>query len=155
MTSNYLTKYFVRSIHSYIYTNKIITSQNCCSNIFHFTFQDLSETIISREPDILSELQTTADSLKSSSSPEIQNEIDIIVDESVVQWNDSRKSLRKLCERYQNAINIWSVYRKNSDIVNEWVDNQLNSLTNLPKEEALQQLQVGTFTSIRVSLSVA
>lgn len=104
--------------------------------------QELSESLITREPDLLGDLRTAADRLKSSSSPEVQNEIDTTVDQSVVQWNDSRKSLQNLCERYQNAVKIWSNYRKNSDIVNEWVDNQLNSLSTLSAEEALEQLQV-------------
>lgn len=104
--------------------------------------QELSESLSTREPDLLEELRSAADNLKSCSSPEVQNEIETTVEESVVQWNDSRKSLRNLCERYQNAIKIWAVYRKNSDIVNEWVDNQLSSLSSLPAEQAAQQLQV-------------
>lgn len=72
----------------------------------------------------------------------MQNEIDYQVDESVQAFNDSRKSLSTLCERYENAVKIWANYRRNSDIVNEWVDDQLHSLSNLPPEEALNQVQV-------------
>lgn len=104
--------------------------------------QELSESLQVREPDLLGELHEAADQLKSLSSEEIRNEINRAVEDTVVSWNDSRKSLRGLCERYQNAVSIWSTYRKNSDIVNEWVDNQLNSLSNLPAEETLHQLQV-------------
>lgn len=102
----------------------------------------MSESLEHREPVLLDELQCAADRLKLVSPDDIRNEIDATVDETVVLWNDSRKSLRGLCERYEHAVKIWATYRKNSDIVNEWVDNQLNSLANLPTEEALNQLHV-------------
>lgn len=91
---------------------------------------------------MINELKNAADRLKFVSREEIQDEIDASVDESVVLWNDTRKSLRSLCERYENAVKIWAVYRKNSDIVNEWVDNQLNSLSYLSTEDLLNQLHV-------------
>lgn len=102
----------------------------------------MSESFDSRETDLLGELKSSAECLKLVCNEEIQNEIDYQVDESVVAWNDSRKSLTTLCERYENAVKIWANYRRNSDIVNEWVDDQLHSLNNLAPEEALNQVQV-------------
>lgn len=108
----------------------------------HFKFQDLSVSITAKEPDLLEELHSASEQLSAVCNPEIQNEINALVTESVTCWNKSNNSLKKLCERYQNAVQVWSNYRKNSDVVNEWVDNQLNSLHNLPPEELVKQLQV-------------
>lgn len=109
---------------------------------FRCVFQDLSESLDSRESDLLGELKTSAQNLKLVCNEEVQNEIDYQVDESVQAFNDSRKSLSSLCARYENAVKIWANYRRNSDIVSEWVDDQLHSLSNLPPEEAINQIQV-------------
>ena len=95
-----------------------------------------------REPDLLHGLSNAADRVKAVCSPDVSDEVDRTVSESLESWNKSQKSLRDLCERYTHALNLWTVYRKNSDVVNEWVDVQLHSLSNLPAEEVRHQVEV-------------
>lgn len=102
----------------------------------------MSEALEQRQTDLLSELNGAAELLKAECQKEIQNDINFIASESVDSWNTSKKSLRDLCSRYERALCTWTEYRKKSDIVNEWVDNQLYFLSDLSVEKAVDQLKV-------------
>lgn len=64
------------------------------------------------------------------------------MNEAVQAWEDTRAELDALCTRYQRACSLWQQYRDSSAAVKAWVDTQMNSVVNLPPEEAVKQVKV-------------
>ena len=85
--------------------------------------------------------------MKAVCSPGVNDEIDSSVSRSIELWNRAHKSLRDLCDRYTRALTVWAEYREISDLVNEWADDRLHTLSTLPVEEARSQVQVRVSSS--------
>jgi len=92
---------------------------------------------------LIGELHAAAEPLRESCAVEVRERVDAIVNEAVQAWEDTRAELNALCTRYQHACRLWQQYRDSSAAVKAWVDTQMNTVVNLPPEEAVKQVKVG------------
>lgn len=92
---------------------------------------------------LIGELRAAAEPLRESCAAEVRERVDAAVNEAVQAWEDTRAELDALCTRYQRACSLWQQYRDSSAAVKAWVDTQMNSVVNLPPEEAAKQVKVG------------
>lgn len=93
---------------------------------------------------LISELHAAAEPLRESCATEVRERVDAAVNEAVQAWENTRAELDALCNRYQHACNLWQQYRDSSAAVKAWVDTQMNSVVNLPPEEAIKQVKVSS-----------
>ncbi|KAG5317017.1 SYNE1 protein, partial [Acromyrmex heyeri] len=91
---------------------------------------------------LIGELRAAAEPLRESCAAEVRERVDAAVNEAVQAWDDTRAELDALCTRYQHACRLWQQYRDSSAAVKAWVDTQMNSVVNLPPEEAVKQVKV-------------
>lgn len=92
---------------------------------------------------LIGELRAAAEPLRESCAAEVREKVDAAVNEAVQAWEDTKAELDALCTRYQRACNLWQQYRDSSAAVKAWVDTQMNSVVNLPPEDAAKQIKVG------------
>lgn len=92
---------------------------------------------------LIAELRAAAEPLRESCAAEVRERVDAAVNEAVQAWEGTRAELDALCTRYQHACRLWQQYRDASAAVKVWVDTQMNSVVNLPPEEAVKQVKVG------------
>ena len=110
--------------------------------IFFLKRQGLNGDLGAREV-LIGELRAAAEPLRESCAAEVRERVDAAVNEAVQAWEDTRAELDALCTRYQHACRLWQQYRDSSAAVKAWVDTQMNSVVNLPPEEAVKQVKVG------------
>lgn len=113
-----------------------------CDLSYLKNLQTLSGNFGAREV-FIEELREAAEPLLESCAAEVREKIDAAVNEAVQAWENTRDELDDLCTRYQHACNLWEQYRDSSAAVKAWVDTQMNSVVNLPPEEAVKQIKVG------------
>lgn len=106
-----------------------------------FLKQGLNGDLGAREI-LIGELRAAAEPLRESCAAEVRERVDAAVNEAVQAWDDTRAELDALCTRYQHACRLWQQYRDSSAAVKAWVDTQMNSVVNLPPEEAVKQVKV-------------
>lgn len=111
------------------------------STFCSFFFQGLSGDLGAREV-LVGELRAAAEPLRESCAAEVRERVDAAVNEAVQAWEDTRAELDALCTKYQHACRLWQQYRDSSAAVKAWVDVQMNSMANLPPEEAAKQVKV-------------
>lgn len=109
---------------------------------FFLETQGLNGDLGAREV-LIGELRAAAEPLRESCAAEVRERVDAAVNEAVQAWEDTRAELDALCTRYQHACRLWQQYRDSSAAVKAWVDTQMNSVVNLPPEEAVKQVKVG------------
>lgn len=105
--------------------------------------QSVSVDLVSRET-LVSELKKAAEPLLDSCTPEVSARVEAAVEEAVQAYSTTCKNLNELCNKYQNAAELWKRYREASDLVNEWVDSQMESVGDLEPEEAINTVKVST-----------
>lgn len=110
-------------------------------NCFFFNYQGLNGDLGAREV-LIGELRVAAEPLRESCAAEVRERVDAAVNEAVQAWENTRAELDSLCTRYQHACMLWQQYRDSSAAVKAWVDTQMNSVVNLPPEEAVKQVKV-------------
>lgn len=115
---------------------------NISVSIFFLKWQGLNGDLGAREV-LVGELRAAAEPLRESCAAEVRERVDAAVNEAVQAWDDTRAELDALCTRYQHACRLWQQYRDSSAAVKTWVDTQMNSVANLPPEEAVKQVKVG------------
>lgn len=108
---------------------------------FFVKWQGLNGDLGAREV-LIEELRAAAEPLRESCAVEIRERVDAIVNEAVQAWEDTRAELNALCTRYQHACRLWQQYKDSSAAVKAWVDTQMNTVVNLPPEEAVKQVKV-------------
>lgn len=86
----------------------------------------------------MEELHSSADSLIKTCQPEVSAQVETSVKETVQAWDEKTVQLEDLCKRYQQAVELWSRYKKASDAIASWSDELLHSVNDLPPEEALK-----------------
>lgn len=97
--------------------------------------------MVSREA-LITELKTAAKPLADSCAPEISQKVEAAVEEAVTAWEETCTNLRDLCTKYHHAADLWKQYKDASDLVREWVDEQMESVDNLEGEEAVKTVKV-------------
>lgn len=106
-----------------------------------FLLQSVSVDLVSRET-LIAELKTAAKPLAESCSPEVSAKVEAAVEEAVGAYSTTCNNLKELCEKYQNAAELWKRYREASDLVSEWVDHHMESVSDLEPEEAIKTVKV-------------
>ena len=91
---------------------------------------------------MIHELQLAAEPLLENCTPQVAKQINSLVDEAVESCEDTSKELDALCSKYQNAAKIWERYQEASSTMKAWVDTQMETIANLPPEEAIKQVKV-------------
>lgn len=91
---------------------------------------------------MLDELKAAAKPLQESCTSEISAKVEAAVTEAVTAWTDTCTNLRELCDKYHRAANLWKKYREASDLVKEWLDNEVEISQNMEPEEALKSVKV-------------
>lgn len=104
--------------------------------------QGLSESLGERESQ-LEGLRAAAEPLQASCSAEVAAEIEAAVSEAVSAWEDTVASLQGLCDRYQNAVQLWQQYREASEALSTWADGAADTADSLAPQQALAQVKVG------------
>lgn len=99
---------------------------------------------MSRE-NLVTELRNAAKPLADSCTPEVSARVDAAVDEAVTAYNTTCTNLKDLCTKYQNAAELWKRYKEASDLVKEWIENPMESVDDLPPEEAIEKVKVRIF----------
>lgn len=97
--------------------------------------------MVSRET-LLTELKTAAKPLADSCAPEVGQKVEAAVEEAITAWEETCTNLRDLCTKYHHAADLWKQYKDASDLVREWVDEQMESVGNLEGEEAVKTVKV-------------
>lgn len=117
--------------------------------VTHFFFlifwQDLRDSVGERE-DLIAELKRLAEPLASSCSPEVASQLNSQVEEAVKAWNDTRKNLYHIVDKYKGAVKLWKNYREARDDIRKWIDQQWNAL------DILEGKSEGAVLHIKVSL---
>ncbi|GLH12193.1 Dystrophin, isoform B, partial [Gryllus bimaculatus] len=96
---------------------------------------------LDQREDLLDELRVAAAPLAESCAPEVSAKIKVAVEDVERSWNNTRQTLRELCERYQDAARLWRQYREASDCVKTWAEQQLDSTAHLTPAEALRHVK--------------
>lgn len=91
---------------------------------------------------LLDELKAAAKPLKESCCAEVSSKVEAAVSEAVTAWTDTCTNLRELCDKYHRAANLWKQYREASDLVKEWLDNEMEISQNMEPEEAIKNIKV-------------
>lgn len=103
--------------------------------------QDLSGDLGAREV-LIGELREAAEPLREGCAAEVREKVEAAVNEAVQAWEDTRAELDALCTKYQHACRLWQQYKDSSAAVKAWVDTQMDSVANLPPEEAVKHIKV-------------
>lgn len=101
----------------------------------------MSGDLVSRET-LLTELKQAAKPLADSCTPEISQKVEAAVEEAITAWEETCTNLRDLCTKYHHAADLWKQYKDASDLVREWVDEQMESVGNLEGEDAIKAVSV-------------
>lgn len=110
--------------------------------------QGLSGDLGAREV-LIGELREAAEPLREGCAAEVREKVEAAVNEAVQAWEDTRAELDALCTKYQHACRLWQQYKDSSAAVKAWVDTQMDSVANLPPEEAVKHIKVSwTFSKI-------
>lgn len=88
-------------------------------------------------------MRAAAEPLQASCSAEVAAEIEAAVSEAVSAWEDTVASLQGLCDRYQNAVQLWQQYREASDALSAWADGAADAADSMAPQQALAQVKVG------------
>lgn len=113
-----------------------------------YLLQGLSGDLGAREV-LIGELREAAEPLREGCAAEVHEKVEAAVNEAVQAWEDTRAELDALCTKYQHACRLWQQYKDSSAAVKAWVDTQMDSVANLPPEEAVKHIKVSwTFSKI-------
>ena len=91
---------------------------------------------------LIGELREAAEPLREGCAAEVREKVEAAVNEAVQAWEDTRAELDTLCTKYQHACRLWQQYKDSSAAVKAWVDTQMDSVANLPPEEAVKHIKV-------------
>lgn len=91
---------------------------------------------------LIGELREAAEPLREGCAAEVREKVEAAVNEAVQAWEDTRAELDTLCTKYQHACRLWQQYKDSSAAVKAWVDTQIDSVANLPPEEAVKHIKV-------------
>lgn len=91
---------------------------------------------------MVDELKYTAKPLADSCTPEVSAKIEAAVKEAVTAYETTCTNLKELCNKYQNATELWKQYKEASDLVKEWLDNPMEEVENMEPEEAVKKVKV-------------
>lgn len=106
-----------------------------------YLLQGLSGDLGAREV-LIGELREAAEPLREGCAAEVREKVEAAVNEAVQAWEDTRAELDALCTKYQHACRLWQQYKDSSAAVKAWVDTQMDSVANLPPEEAVKHIKV-------------
>lgn len=122
------------------------------SEMRHFYLQNLQNSVGQREG-LIAELRRLAEPLTNSCDPEVAAQLNAQVDEAVIAWNDTRKNLYNITNKYKGAVNLWKKYREGRDDIRRWIEHQWGNLDLLQDkpEAVLPQIKV---TSSMIQLVV-
>lgn len=109
-----------------------------------FELQSVSSDLNSRE-NLVDELKDSARPLADSCTPEVSAKIEAAVKEAVTAYETTCTNLKELCNKYQNATELWKQYKEASDLVKEWLDNPMEEVENMEPEEAVEKVKVRHF----------
>lgn len=101
---------------------------------------------MSRE-NLVTELRNAAEPLTDSCTPEVSAKVGAAVDEAVTAYHTTCSNLKELCTKYHNAAELWKRYKEASDLVKEWIESPMESVDDLPPEEAIEKVRVSCFLS--------
>lgn len=99
---------------------------------------------MSRES-LINELKSAAKPLADSCTPEVSERVEAAVEEAVTAWEETCTNLRELCTKYQHAADLWKQYRDTSDVLREWVDEQMENVGELEPDDAVKAVKVRFF----------
>lgn len=99
---------------------------------------------MSRE-NLVTELRNAAEPLTDSCTPEVSAKVGAAVDEAVTAYHTTCSNLKELCTKYHNAAELWKRYKEASDLVKEWIESPMESVDDLPPEEAIEKVRVSWF----------
>ncbi|XP_076391990.1 muscle-specific protein 300 kDa-like isoform X2 [Megachile rotundata] len=91
---------------------------------------------------LIGELREAAEPLREGCAAEVREKVEAAVNEAVQAWEDTRAELDALCTKYQHACRLWQQYKDSSAAVKAWVDTQMDSVANLPPEEAVKHIKI-------------
>ncbi|KAK6640340.1 hypothetical protein RUM44_012027 [Polyplax serrata] len=99
--------------------------------------KNLQNSVGQREG-LIAELRRLAEPLTNSCDPEVAAQLNAQVDEAVIAWNDTRKNLYNITNKYKGAVNLWKKYREGRDDIRRWIEHQWGNLDLLQdKPEAV------------------
>lgn len=114
---------------------------------YFILLQGLSGDLGAREV-LIGELREAAEPLREGCAAEVREKVEAAVNEAVQAWEDTRAELDALCTKYQHACRLWQQYKDSSAAVKAWVDTQMDSVANLPPEEAVKHIKVRANVSL-------
>ncbi|XP_076549070.1 muscle-specific protein 300 kDa-like isoform X2 [Osmia lignaria lignaria] len=91
---------------------------------------------------LIGELREAAEPLREGCAAEVREKVEAAVNEAVQAWEDTRAELDARCTKYQHACRLWEQYKDSSAAVKAWVDTQMDTVANLPPEEAVKQIKI-------------
>ncbi|KAL3268194.1 hypothetical protein HHI36_007319 [Cryptolaemus montrouzieri] len=103
--------------------------------------ESVSVNLINRE-NLVDDLKSAAKPLAETCSPEVSAKVEAAVDEAVTAYSTTCTNLKDLCTKYNHAADLWKQYKESSDLVREWVENYMDSVADLPPEEAVEAVKV-------------
>lgn len=97
--------------------------------------------MVNRE-NLVEELKEAAKPLADSCKPKVAAKVEAAVEEAVIAYSTTCTNLKELCTKYNHAADVWKQYKESSDLVHEWVENCMDTVSDLPPEEAVEAVKV-------------
>uniref|UniRef100_A0A8D8BCI2 Nesprin-1 n=2 Tax=Culex pipiens TaxID=7175 RepID=A0A8D8BCI2_CULPI len=88
------------------------------------------------------DLKSIAQPLIETSDESVSLEIQETVQKITVVWQNTRESLKELCQRYEKAVKLWQHYHDVCKNVKHWVEHEASDTDTLEYMNEISQLEV-------------